>query len=98
MGDAKTFDKNFKKREQVAKIWCRSNIALSQSLYKQNCLHLDRKAAAWRGPRSFELTFSLVYGPPGALDLCLCRKTARGREDPKVFKAILGLPGPWRGT
>ena len=87
------FDENFKKRGQVAKTCCRSNMALSRPFYRQNCLYLDRKDAARRGPRSFEPTFSLLSGPPGALDLRLCRKTARGREESIFFRGFYRVPG-----
>ena len=69
-------------------------MAFSQLFYRQNCLYLDRKDAAWRGPRSFELTFSMVSGPPGALDLRLCSETARGaRKLKSKHKVIFGNPG-----
>ena len=87
-------DKHFKKRGRVAKTCCRSNMAFSQPFYKQNCLYLDRKDAARRGPRSFELTFSLLFGPPDALDLRLCSKTARGRLVSTVFLVVFyRVPG-----
>ena len=67
---------------------------ISQAFYRQQRLRLDSEECHSRRRNSFELTFSLDYGPPGALDLRLCRKTARGREDLTVFLAVFyGVPG-----
>ena len=86
------FDKKFKKREQLVKKWCRSNMAFSQLFYRHNCLYLDRKDAAWRGPRSFEHTFSIVSWPLDALGLRLCSKTPRGaRSNCWLFLIFCGF-------
>ena len=70
----------------------------SQAFYKQKRLHLDSEEWHSRRRNSFELTFSLESGPPGALGLRLCNETARGREVTyAVLWFFMGI-GPWAGT
>ena len=60
----------------------------SQASYRQKRLHLDSEEWHSRRRNSFELTFSLESGPPGALGLRLCNETARGRLDTYGFSGF----------
>ena len=70
----------------------------SQAFYKQKRLHLDSEEWHSRRRNSFELTFSLESGPPGALGLRLCNETAQGRLVLDWFLGFFGASGPWAGT
>ena len=77
-------------------IW--SKHGTSQAFYKQKRLHFDSEEWHSRRRNSFELTFSLEAGPPGALGLRLCNETARGRLVPDWISGFFMGIGPWAGT
>ena len=55
----------------------------------QKRLHLDSEELHSKRRNSFERTFSMESGPPGALGLRLCNETARGCEDLDFVKGFL---------
>ena len=60
--------------------------------------HFDSEEWHSRRRNSFELTFSLESGPPGALGLRLCNETAQGRLAPVWISGFFICFGPWAGT
>ena len=93
------FDKNFKKRGQGAKTWCRSNMAfLSRFIDKIACTSIAKMPLDVAHAR-LSLRFPWFMGRLALSTYACAVKRPEGAKITWLFLLLfLGLPGLWRGT